>query len=152
MKTLSKYLNFEDCYISDTAVRLRIDNQPSDSLLETLKHTANLYDKIVEGFGMVRINSFYRSFELNKAIGGSQNSQHCKGEAMDLSAIPPKTNIQLFHYIRQNLQFDQLIWEGDDAKGEPRWVHVSIKKSGNRQQVLRMRKDNSGKNVYELWK
>ena len=80
----------------------------------------------------IYISSFYRSPELNTAIGGSKNSQHCKGEAIDLDDVYSKVkNKVFFDYIKENLDFDQLIWEfGDDEN--PAWVHVSYKEKGNR--------------------
>ena len=75
--------------------------------------------------GPIKINSFFRSIELNEAIGGSSTSQHCEGRAMDIDdTYGCKTNSEMFNYIKDNLDFDQLIWEfGDDE--EPNWIHVS---------------------------
>ena len=85
----------------------------------------------------IRVNSFFRSEALNIKVGGSKTSQHCKGEAFDIDALNGITNKELFDYILNNLEFDQLIWEYGDEKN-PDWVHVSLKMNGqNRGQVLR---------------
>jgi hypothetical protein len=89
----------------------------------------------------ITISSGYRSPALNRAVGGSATSQHKKAEAMDINI-----GAKGFHYIKDNLDFDQLIWEfGTDH--EPQWIHVSYKKSGNRKQVLKAIKSN-GKTKY----
>lgn len=97
----------------------------------------------------IKINSIFRSPQVNRAIGGSKNSQHMAmdGCAMDIDdTFGHKTNAEMFNWIKNNLTFDQLIWEfGDD--NNPNWVHVSYRKHGNRKQVLRAKKVN-GKTVY----
>ena len=98
--------------------------------------------------GPIKITSFFRSPELNQAIGGSKSSQHCKGQAMDLDDVyGHKTNAEMFDYIRENLDFDQLIWEfGDD--NNPDWVHVSyVSPDENRKRCLKAYKEN-GKSKY----
>ena len=83
----------------------------------------------------IKVNSGYRSAHLNRSVGGSKTSQHCTGEAIDLPLTADE-----FHYIKDNLEFDQLIWEfGTDL--QPSWVHISFSSSGkNRSQVLRAKK------------
>lgn len=111
----------------------------------------NVFEPLREHFGHpIYITSFYRSPELNKAIGGSPSSQHCKGEAIDIDdVIGESTNADFFNYIKDNLDFDQLIWEfGND--GSPNWVHVSYRASNNRGNVLKAVKEN-GKTKYTLW-
>jgi zinc D-Ala-D-Ala carboxypeptidase len=82
----------------------------------------------------IHVNSGFRSEAVNKAVKGSLTSSHCKGEAADLSCYD---NARLFGIIKEQLPFDQLIWEGGDDD-QPAWVHVSYRKTGNRQQILRM--------------
>lgn len=138
---IGKYLELEDLTVSDTAIRKGIDNTPPQEIIDELTNIVKfVYDPLCDNLGtMVRVNSGYRSVRLNRSIGGSATSQHCKGQALDLSFRGYKTaltNSTIFHYILHNLDFDQLIWEGGDSKN-PAWVHVSYKGEGNRKQVLR---------------
>jgi hypothetical protein len=132
---------------STTAIRLGIDNTPSDivitNLLELCEHVLQpLRDHIGES---IKISSGYRSPKLNKKIGGSATSQHCFGQAADISC--GERTAELFYYIKNNLIFDQLIWEfGDDSN--PDWVHVSYSSIKNRKQCLRAKKV-KGKTIYE---
>ena len=98
--------------------------------------------------GPIKINSFFRCPELNTAIGGSSKSQHCKGQAMDIDDTFHKaTNAEMYHYIKENLDFDQIIWEfGDDDN--PDWVHVSyVSSEDNRNRCLKAYREN-GKTKY----
>jgi zinc D-Ala-D-Ala carboxypeptidase len=98
--------------------------------------------------GPIRINSFYRGPELNKAIGGSSKSQHCKGQAMDIDDNGcHKTNAEMYAWLKDNVEFDQMIWEfGDDDN--PNWVHVSyVSPEENRNRCLKAYKEN-GKTKY----
>ena len=84
--------------------------------------------------GPIRVNSFYRSEALNTEIKGAYKSQHLTGNAIDITTMGKKTNSEIFYYIKDNLDFDQLIWEFGH---EPKWLHVSYKsKKDNRRQVL----------------
>ena len=98
--------------------------------------------------GPIRISSGYRNPELNRAIGGSSKSQHCKGEAVDIEC-PGTANYDVANFIKENLEFDQLILEfytpGIPDSG---WVHVSYKHEDNRKSVLTAMKEN-GKTVYK---
>lgn len=124
-----------------TAIRLGINNIPNLDAVKNLKAIAdNVFQPIRDHFDVpIGVSSGYRSHKLNKAVGGSRHSQHTKGEALDIDAdiYGRISNDQIFEYIRDNLQFDQLIWEfGDDDC--PDWVHVSYKAdSENRMEVLR---------------
>lgn len=134
---LSKNLSLAECITSQTAVRKGIDNTPDADVICNLRLVAEkVFQPIREHFGKpIRVSSGYRSLKLNTAIGGSKTSQHVKGQALDLQGTNGITNKQIFDYIKKNLDFDQLIWEyGTSA--EPAWVHVSLKSSGNRKQVL----------------
>jgi len=96
------------------------------------------------------INSFYRSPQLNSAIGGSTTSQHCIGCALDLDDnYGHKTNAEMYEYIKNNLDFDQIIWEfGTDEN--PNWVHVSyVSEDANRRRCLKAYKEN-GKTKYKV--
>lgn len=146
---LSKYCTLEEAVKSDTAIRKGIDNAPNAEQIKAMQTIALLvYDPLCEKFGKIPFNSFFRSEKLNKAIGGAKTSQHVKGEAIDLDAdtMPKLNNAELFKYIRENMDFDQLIWEfGTSAK--PEWVHVSFSTTNNRKEVLRGEKIN-GKTKY----
>ena len=101
--------------------------------------------------GAIKITSFFRSEELNAAIGGSSKSQHCKGQAIDIDDVfGHKTNAEMFEYVREILDFDQMIWEFGDSNN-PDWLHISyVSKKENRNRVLRAVREN-GKTRYELF-
>tara|TARA_R110002167_G_scaffold91297_8_gene245689 strand:- start:1721 stop:2182 length:462 start_codon:yes stop_codon:yes gene_type:complete len=138
---LSNHLTLQEATKSATAIRKGIYNLPVDEHLAALVNTANkIFEPIRNHFNMpIGISSGYRSNALNDAIGGSKTSQHSKGEALDIDAdiYGYITNKQIFGFVKDNLEFDQLIWEfGTD--NEPNWIHVSIKHYGEqRKQILR---------------
>jgi len=148
---LSPNLSLAEVTKSATAKRLGIANEPTIEHLENLKAVAeNIFQPIRNHFGVpVAVTSGYRSEALNSAIKGSSTSQHCKGEAMDIDAqvFGKISNKQVYEYIKENLEYDQLIHEfGTDD--EPDWVHVSFKREGgNRGERLRATRRN-GKTVY----
>lgn len=146
---LSKNLNLSEVTKSNTAIRLGVSNEPTLEHLENLKLLANnVFQPIRNHFNTpIYISSGYRSEALNKAIKGAKNSQHCKGEAIDIDmdGRGEVTNKMVFDFIKENLNFDQLIWEFGDSKN-PDWVHVSYSKN-NRKQVLKAFKNN-GKTSY----
>jgi D-alanyl-D-alanine dipeptidase len=154
MTKISEHYTLEEAIKSQTATRHNIDNSPTEEHLESMKHLAvNVLDRVCAHFKTkIPLSSFYRSFSLNKAVGGSTTSQHSKGEAADLDAdtLPNVSNAQVFHYIKDNLDFDQLIWEFGNTQN-PDWVHVSKKTGTNRRQVLKAVRS-GGKTVYEPWR
>jgi len=111
----------------------------------------NIFEPLREWVnGPIAINSFYRSADLNKAIGGSSKSQHCQGRAMDIDdTFGHKTNAEMYSWIKDNLDFDQMIWEfGDDDN--PNWVHISyVSEDTNRNRCLKAYKEN-GKTKYKV--
>lgn len=135
---LSQHFTISEMTKSQTAERKRIDNVPNLEEVESLKSLCvNVLEKIRSHFGKpVTINSGFRCIKLNKAIGGSKTSQHVKGEAADIE-ISGVDNLILAKWIKENLQFDQLICEfytpGVPDSG---WVHVSWSRAKNRNQVL----------------
>ena len=138
---LSKYVSIGEVTYSDTAKRKGIDNIPTAEHLENLKVICTeVFDKVREHFAVpLYISSGYRGKELNAAIKGSESSDHCKGRALDLDQDyrgNGVTNRQVFDYIKDNLEFDQLIFEMG-SKENPDWVHVGYRKGANRKQVLR---------------
>jgi hypothetical protein len=140
---LSKHLELSEVTDSPTAKRLGISNEPTAEHIENFKKLAeHIFEPIREHFGVpIYISSGYRSAALNKAIkGSSKTSQHLLGQAVDLDQQGKKnglTNKQVFDFIKDNLNFDQLIFEMGSAT-EPDWVHVSYKPTGKqRKQILR---------------
>jgi hypothetical protein len=135
---------------SRTATRLDIDNNPDDRQISNMETIA---DEVFEPLrmwvgGPIKINSFFRSPELNTAIGGSTKSQHCHGQAIDLDdTFGRATNAEMYEFIKEHLDFDQIIWEfGDDDN--PNWVHVSyVSAQDNRKRCLKAYKD-KGKSKY----
>lgn len=138
---ISKHLSLAEVIRSETAKRKGISNMPTEEHLDNFKALAdNVFEKIRTHFGVpIHISSGYRSKELNKLIGGSSTSQHCFGEAIDIDmdgSASGVTNADIFNYIKDNLEHDQLIWEGGTDKN-PDWVHVSYSKKKNRKQRLK---------------
>ena len=135
---------------SETALRLDLPNDPEPDHLENMKALAeNVLQPVRNYFGMgVKVNSAYRHPDVNKAVGGSTTSDHCKGMAADIE-IPGIPNAELAEWIQNNLEFRQLILEfytpGVPDSG---WVHVSYNPADNKKQVLTAMKEN-GKTVYK---
>ena len=137
---LSKNLVLAEVIRSETAKRKGISNMPTPEHIENFKKLAeNVFQPIRDHFGVpIYISSGYRSKALNKAVGGSLSSQHCQGEAIDIDMDETSiTNKQIFDFIKDNLVFDQMIWEfGTDIN--PGWVHVSYESTGKqRKQILK---------------
>ncbi len=147
---LSKHLTLAEAIRSESAKRLGISNMPTPEHLENGKILADKIFEPIREFvgGPVYISSFYRSKSLNSAIGGSKSSQHCTMEAMDIDMDGTgTTNKEIFDFIKDNLEFDQLINEFP-VNGNPSWVHVSYNTKGTqRRQILKASKIN-GKTVY----
>jgi hypothetical protein len=136
---ISDHITYKEATRSNTATRRGIDNTPGDYEVSNMIGVAkNIFEPLREWVGgPIKINSFYRCVDLNSAIGGSSRSQHCEGRAIDIDDIfGHKTNAEMFHYIKDNLNFDKLIWEFGDDKN-PDWVHVSyISNDENRGRVM----------------
>ena len=148
---ISKHISYKEGVKSNTATRLGLDNTPGDYELGNMTLIAERLFEPLRAWvgGPVKINSFYRSKELNLAIGGSQRSQHCEGRAIDLDdTFGYKTNAEMFHHIKENLNFDQMIWEFGSDKN-PDWVHISyVSEDQNRNRCLIAYKEN-GKTRYK---
>jgi len=150
---ISDNITYAEAIHSNTAKRRGIDNTPNPAQVETMKVTA---EKIFEPLrkwvgGPIKVNSFFRSAELNTAIGGSKTSQHCKGQAIDIDDVfGHKTNAEMYAWIKENLNFDQMIWEfGTDMN--PNWVHVSyVSDEDNRNRCLKAYKDKYNKTKYKV--
>lgn len=142
---LTTNFSLQELTASAKALAKGIDNTPSDEAIEALKALCeNVLQPARDEVGSIEVSSGYRCPALNKAVKGAKNSQHVLGEAADISN---DDSAALFHFIRENLEFDQLIWEeGNDE--QPAWVHVSYSLNGNRNTVLRKRVNSKG---YEIW-
>ena len=148
---ISKHISYKEGVYSNTAIRRGIDNTPSDDQLHFMEIIAEkVFEPLREWVGgPIKINSFFRSPELNKAIGGSTKSQHCHGQAIDLDdTFGRATNAEMFEFIKKHLDFDQIIWEfGDDDN--PDWIHVSyVSEKKNRNRCLKAYKK-EGKTCYK---
>ena len=145
---LSRNFSLQELTKSETAIRKGIDNTPDDVTISNLTTLCNMVlQKVRDCHGSVIITSAYRSSELNKAIGGSTTSDHCKGCAADFE-VPGLDNKELARWIIDNLTFKQLILEFYE-EGNPNsgWVHCSFEEGDNNNQVLRAVKDGK-KTVY----
>ena len=149
---ISKHISYKEGVYSITATRLGVDNTPNEEQLSNMELVA---EKVFEPLrkwvgGPIKINSFFRGLPLNTAIGGSKKSQHMKGQAMDIDDnYGHATNAEMYHWIKENLDFDQMIWEfGDDDN--PNWIHVSyVSPEDNRNRCLKAKK-HKGKTVYSI--
>jgi len=152
MKKISEHISYKEAVRSNTADRLNIINIPGETELDNM---STISEKIFEPLrshvgGPIRINSFFRSVELNKAIGGSSTSQHCKGQAFDLDdSYGCMTNAEMYKFVKDNLDFDQMIWEfGDDEN--PNWIHISyVSQEKNRNRCLKAWKEH-GRTRYTI--
>ena len=152
MEPISKHITYAEAIHSSTAKRRGIDNTPSPTNVETMKETAKKIFEPLREFvnGPIKVTSMFRSPVLNEAIGGAKSSQHMKGQAMDLDDVYGyKTNSEMYHWIKENLNFDQLIWEfGTDTN--PNWIHVSyVSEDENRNRCLKAYKE-KGRTKYKV--
>lgn len=135
---LSKNLTLAEAVKSVTAIQLDIDNTPKPEHIENMKLLAeNVFQPVRDHFGVpIGVNSMYRRPRLNLAVGGHLSSQHMEGKAMDLDAdiYGRITNIEIFEFIRDNLDFDQLIIY--THRDNPDFVHVSYNEGNNRRQIF----------------
>jgi hypothetical protein len=150
--SISKHISYKEGVYSRTATRLGIKNNPNAEQMENMITIAKEVFEPLRAYvgGPIKINSFFRSPELNKAIGGSTKSQHCHGQAIDLDDTFGRcTNAEMFGFIKKYLDFDQIIWEfGNDEN--PDWVHVSyVSPNQNRKRCLQAYKEN-GKTKYKV--
>ena len=149
---ISEHISYKEGTYSVTATRLGVDNTPNDKQLTNMELVAEkIFEPLREWVGgPIKVNSFFRGSKLNKAIGGAKKSQHAKGQAIDIDdSYGNATNAEMFHWIKENLDFDQLIWEfGDDDN--PNWLHVSyVGDISNRNRCLRAYRGN-GKTTYSV--
>jgi hypothetical protein len=146
---LTKNFTLSELTKSETALRRGLNNEPTQEIISALQLLAvNVLQPVRDHYAKgVKVNSGYRSPEVNAAVGGSRTSDHCKGQAADIE-IPGVANAELAEYIKERLQFTQLILEFY-TQGVPDsgWVHVSYDPSNLKKQVMTaVRRD--GKTVY----
>ena len=137
---ISKHISYKEGVYSNTATRKGINNTPNNEQLDNMELLAEEVFEPLRTYvdGPIKINSFFRCPELNTAIGGSSSSQHCKGQAIDIDdTFGRMSNAEMYHWIKENLDFDQMIWEfGDDDN--PDWVHISyVSEKKNRNRCLK---------------
>ena len=125
-------------YLEATKTNTGLLNKPDDGQLIAMQNTAKrLFEPLREWYKKpIIVNSFFRSETVNRIVGGSKTSQHCKGEAIDLTAYDKTENRNLFFHVLRELDYDQLIWEKGNTD-YPNWIHVSFRLNGkNRKQVI----------------
>ena len=146
---LSKNFTLSEITKSNTAKRLGIENAPNKEHLKNMQVLIrDLIQPMRDALGPIRISSGYRSPALNRAIGGSSKSQHCKGQALDLQFWKEgeMCNQKIYDWVlKEGIEFDQMINEFDFA-----WIHISLKEKNNRKQVLEAYKDNDGDTAYKV--
>ncbi len=150
MEKISKHISWHEGTYSRTGERRDLDNTPNEDQLKCMKEVAeNLFEPLREWVGGgIKINSFFRGEPVNTAIGGSTRSQHMKGQAIDIDdTFGYKTNAEMYHYIKDNLDFDQLIWEFGTDKN-PNWLHISWVSHRPNRKKLTIAKKVSGKTKY----
>jgi len=141
---LSKNFTLEELTHSNTAIKKNINNEPSDLEIENLQQLTDfILQPLRDELGAIRVMSGYRSKELNAVIGGVSTSQHCIGMAADLKGIHT-TNKEIFDFIVENLEYDQIIAEFDYN-----WIHVSYNSEYNRKEKLEAYKLFNGKTAYK---
>ena len=150
MEKISKHISYHEGTYSRTAERRDLDNTPNDEQLKCMKEVAeNLFEPLRKWVGgPIKINSFFRGEPVNTAIGGSTRSQHMKGQAIDIDdTFGIKTNAQMYHYIKDNLDFDQMIWEFGTDKN-PNWLHISWVSHRPNRKKLTIAKKVNGRTKY----
>ena len=147
---ISKHISYKEATHSNTALRRNLDNTPNDEQLKCMEEVAeNLFEPLRKWVGgPIKVNSFFRGEPVNTAIGGSKKSQHMKGQAIDIDdTFGHKTNAEMYHYIKDNLDFDQIIWEFGDDKN-PNWIHISWVSHRPNRKKLTIAKKVNGRTKY----
>ena len=150
MEKISKHISYHEGTYSRTAERRDLDNTPNKEQLKCMKEVAeNLFEPLREWVGgPIKINSFFRGEPVNTAIGGSTRSQHMKGQAIDIDdTFGHKTNAEMYYYIKDNLDFDQMIWEFGTDKN-PNWLHISWVSHRPNRKKLTIAKKINGRTKY----
>ena len=150
MEKISKHISWHEGTYSRTGERRDLDNTPNEEQLKCMKEVAeNLFEPLREWVGgPIKINSFFRGEPVNTAIGGSRKSQHIKGQAIDIDdTFGHKTNAEMYYYIKDNLDFDQMIWEFGTDKN-PNWLHISWVSHRPNRKKLTIAKKINGRTKY----
>lgn len=131
MTTISEHISYAEAVHSETAIAKGYNNEPPNDILKSMVAVAeNCFEPLRKFWNKpLKINSFYRAPAVNLAVNGKSNSQHVKGEAVDISAGNKEDNLKLYEWAKANLIYDQLIFEND---GE--WLHISFRQGENRNQ------------------
>ena len=153
MINFSKHVSWKEGVYSRTAERKGLDNIPNAEQKKFMHDVAQyLFEPLREWVGgPIKINSFFRGKPTNTAIGGSKYSQHMKGQAMDIDdTFGHKTNAEMFHYIKDNLDFDQMVWEfgTEYPDGNPNWLHISYVTHRANRKKLTLAVTQKGKTKY----
>jgi len=143
-KYISSHITFIEATYSEVALENFIDNTPNELQLNNMILVAEKVFEPVRNYLNIpiHVNSFFRCEKLNKLIGGAKNSQHCTGQAIDIS-INPKMNKKIFDWINENLEFDQIINEDNYT-----WIHISYALNNCRNMTLKSYKDTKGNTKY----
>ena len=150
MEKISKHISYHEGTYSRTGERRDLDNTPNEDQIKRMKEVAeNLFEPLRKWVGgPIKINSFFRGEPVNTAIGGSTRSQHMKGQAIDIDdTFGHKTNAEMYHYIKDNLDFDQMIWEFGTDKN-PNWLHISWVSHRPNRKKLTIAKKVNGRTKY----
>ena len=124
---LTAHFSLREMCASGTAIRLGIKNEPSEEVINRLQQLCeHVLEPLRQRFGVIRITSGYRCDRLNRAVGGVKNSQHRLGEAADIHVSNIEVGRKMFRYIKENLEFDQLLFERIQENGAC-WLHVSYR-------------------------
>lgn len=136
-KHLTPHFTLYELVRSGTALEHDINNTPSASQVEALTALArNVLEPLRQRFGPVVVSSGFRSPMVNLLVKGAPTSQHMYGEAADIVINTRERGLTFFQWIKENLDFDQLIWEPMGST-HPRWLHVSYtRRHKNRHQIL----------------
>ncbi len=150
MAKISKHITYHEGTYSRTGERKNLDNTPNPRQLKCMAEVAeNLFEPLREWVGgPIKVNSFFRGEPVNTAIGGSKYSQHMKGQAIDIDdTFGHKTNAEMYYYIKDNLDFDQMIWEFGTDKN-PNWLHISWVSHRPNRKKLTIAKKLNGRTKY----
>ena len=147
---ISKHISYKEATYSQTGVRRNLDNTPDEKQIKCMEEVAeNIFEPLRRWVGgPIKVNSFFRGEPVNTAIGGSRTSQHMKGQGIDIDdTFGHATNAQMYNFIKENLDFDQMVWEfGDDEN--PNWLHVSYVTHRKNRKKLTIAKKVNGRTKY----